>query len=275
MPTASRPGTAEEDGLLERARAETGERPPAHRTRCCAPGARSRASRGAARCARGCTRSRPTPAWIRSRGGPSGSLPIDYGPAADPHLGPGEPVVESVWIEPYPDEMLGMQDRFAVPDASYERRESVELAFVAALQHLPATQRAGRDAIDGWAAARRWRATGAGGRCAATANAQPALGFYAWNAHENSHRAFALNVLSLRAARVSDVTALIARSAEPREREEFERYPDEPLERGEGRRRVRALRSTCAARLKAPERPASWHCFGGQRCSRRCSRRSR
>ena len=28
---------------------------------------------------------------------------VDYGPARDPHDGPGEPVVESVWIELYPD----------------------------------------------------------------------------------------------------------------------------------------------------------------------------
>ena len=35
---------------------------------------------------------------------PKRVLPIDYGPAADPHGGPGEPLVESVWIEPYPDE---------------------------------------------------------------------------------------------------------------------------------------------------------------------------
>src|SRR5256714_144549 len=69
-------------------------------------------------------------------------LPIDYGPAADPHDGPGEPLVESVWVEPYPDEKLGLEDGFAAPDARYEQRESVELAFVAALQHLPANQRA-------------------------------------------------------------------------------------------------------------------------------------
>src|SRR2546425_12689985 len=69
-------------------------------------------------------------------------LPIDYGPAADPHDGPGEPLVESVWVEPYPDEKLGLEDGFAAPEARYERRESVELAFVAALQHLPANQRA-------------------------------------------------------------------------------------------------------------------------------------
>jgi RNA polymerase sigma-70 factor (ECF subfamily) len=69
-------------------------------------------------------------------------LPLDYGPAADPREAPGEPLVESVWIEPYPDEPLGMADGFAAPEARYERRESVELAFIAALQHLPARQRA-------------------------------------------------------------------------------------------------------------------------------------
>src|SRR5947207_13268680 len=36
-------------------------------------------------------------------------LPVDYGPAADPHDGPGEPVAESVWLEPYPDETLGLE----------------------------------------------------------------------------------------------------------------------------------------------------------------------
>ena len=73
---------------------------------------------------------------------PKRVLPIDYGPAADPHLPPGQPVVESVWVEPYPDEPLGLPDGAASPEARYELRESVELAFVAALQHLPATQRA-------------------------------------------------------------------------------------------------------------------------------------
>ena len=73
---------------------------------------------------------------------PKRVLPIDYGPAADPHGGPGEPLVESVWVEPYPDERLGLEDGFAGPEARYEQRESVELAFVAALQHLPANQRA-------------------------------------------------------------------------------------------------------------------------------------
>jgi RNA polymerase sigma-70 factor, ECF subfamily len=73
---------------------------------------------------------------------PKRVLPIDYGPTADPHDSPGEPLVESVWVEPYPDETLGLEDGFAAPEARYEQRESVELAFVAALQHLPANQRA-------------------------------------------------------------------------------------------------------------------------------------
>jgi RNA polymerase sigma-70 factor (ECF subfamily) len=73
---------------------------------------------------------------------PKRVLPVDYGPAADPHDAPGEPVVESVWVEPYPDEMLGVEDGYAAPEARYEMRESVELAFIAALQHLPPNQRA-------------------------------------------------------------------------------------------------------------------------------------
>src|SRR6266545_5036804 len=69
-------------------------------------------------------------------------LPIDYGPAADPHDGPGRPILESVWVEPYPDERLALDDTLAGPDARYEQRESIELAFIAALQHLTGRQRA-------------------------------------------------------------------------------------------------------------------------------------
>jgi RNA polymerase sigma-70 factor, ECF subfamily len=69
-------------------------------------------------------------------------LPIDYGPPADPHDAPGPPLLESVWVEPYPDEPLGLADGLAGPEARYEQRESVELAFIAALQYLPSRQRA-------------------------------------------------------------------------------------------------------------------------------------
>jgi RNA polymerase sigma-70 factor, ECF subfamily len=73
---------------------------------------------------------------------PKRVLPSDLAPAADPREGPGEPVIESVWIEPYPDEEIGLEDGYAAPEARYEQREGVELAFVAALQHLPPNQRA-------------------------------------------------------------------------------------------------------------------------------------
>jgi RNA polymerase sigma-70 factor, ECF subfamily len=73
---------------------------------------------------------------------PSRVLPIDYGPAADPHAPLGPRLAESVWIEPYPDRQLGLEEGLAGPEARYEQREAVELAFIAALQHLPARQRA-------------------------------------------------------------------------------------------------------------------------------------
>jgi RNA polymerase sigma-70 factor (ECF subfamily) len=258
---------------------------------------------------------------------PKRVLPIDYGPAADPHVMPGEPVVESVWIEPYPDETMGIEDGYASPDASYELRESVELAFVAALQHLPANQRAvlilrevlgfsakevaealetttasvnsalqraraavdervpeqsqqatlralgddelrelvdryvdawqsndvqafasmlaedatfampplatwysGREGIAQWATATSmsgaWRWRGVYTR----ANGQPALGFYAWDEASGCYIPFALNVLTFRGTEVLDVTAFIARSAEQRDPEAFERYPEEPVD---------------------------------------------
>jgi RNA polymerase sigma-70 factor (ECF subfamily) len=258
---------------------------------------------------------------------PKRVLPIDYGPATDPHDGPGEPLVESVWIEPYPDERLGVQDGLASPEARYEQRESVELAFIAALQHLPPNQRAVlilrevlgfsakevaetlgtsvasvnsalqrarqsaderlpeqsqqqtlralgdeglREVVDGyvdawdrgdvervvamltedanfampplasWFGPRdeiatflaeyplsgtwRWR------HVAATANGQPALAFYAWDEVEQAYLPFALNVLTLRGEKISDVVAFVARSIAPAEREAYERWPDQPAD---------------------------------------------
>ena len=73
---------------------------------------------------------------------PKRILPTDRGAPADADAGPGEPLAETLWLEPYPDELLGLEDLYVAPEASYERRESVELAFIAALQHLPARQRA-------------------------------------------------------------------------------------------------------------------------------------
>jgi RNA polymerase sigma-70 factor (ECF subfamily) len=73
---------------------------------------------------------------------PKRVLPVDYGPASDPHDRPGEPLIESVWVDPYPDEHLFVDDQAETPEVRYDQRESVELAFIAALQHLPPRQRA-------------------------------------------------------------------------------------------------------------------------------------
>ena len=69
-------------------------------------------------------------------------LPIDYGAAPGAGAASPGPLPDSTWVEPYPDEQLGLEDGRARPEASYEQREAVELAFIAALQHLPARQRA-------------------------------------------------------------------------------------------------------------------------------------
>jgi RNA polymerase sigma-70 factor, ECF subfamily len=73
---------------------------------------------------------------------PQRLLPVDYAPAADPHEVPAEALTEAVWLDPFPDVELSLDADLLGPDARYEQRESVELAFMAALQHLPARQRA-------------------------------------------------------------------------------------------------------------------------------------
>jgi RNA polymerase sigma-70 factor, ECF subfamily len=258
---------------------------------------------------------------------PKRVLPIDYGPSTDPHDGLGLPVAESVWVEPYPDEKLGLEDGLAGPEARYELRESVELAFVAALQHLPPNQRAvlilrevlgfsaqetaeslettvasvnsalqrARQTVDerlpeesqqetlrslgderlselvqsymdamqrgdveavvgmlaedaswsmpplptwfgGLEALRgflefgplsgewRWR------HRATRANGQPAIGAYTWYEPDGCYRPFALDVLTLEGERIKAVTAYITRETSGREREYYERWPDQPLD---------------------------------------------
>jgi RNA polymerase sigma-70 factor (ECF subfamily) len=258
---------------------------------------------------------------------PKRVLPIDYAAAADPHGGPGEPVVESVWVEPYPDEMLGVEDGLAGPDARYEQRESVELAFIAALQLLPANQRAvlilrevlgfsaqevadalettvasvnsalqrarktveervpeesqqatlrslgdeelrrvverymaawetndvdtvmeilaedatfampplaswfgGEESIriflEGWPMSGAWRWRPIPTR----ANGQPALAFYAWDEEAQAYLPFALNVLTFRGERISDVTAFVARATQIPADGSYARWVDEPMD---------------------------------------------
>jgi RNA polymerase sigma-70 factor (ECF subfamily) len=258
---------------------------------------------------------------------PKRVLPIDYGPATDPHDGPGDPVVERVWIEPYPDEHMGLEDGYASPEARYEQREAIELAFIAALQLLPANQRAVlilrevlgfsakevaesldtsvpsvnsalqrarktvddrlpeqsqqetirtlgddglREVVDGYVDAwergdvdavvsmlaedatfampplaswfrgreeiRMWMA---GSPLSGDwrwkpllthANGQPALAFYSWDETEQCYLPFALNVLTLRGDKVSDVVAFITRAAPSADREVTARMPEHPAD---------------------------------------------
>jgi RNA polymerase sigma-70 factor, ECF subfamily len=278
---------------------------------------------------------------IRRR--PRRVLPMAYGPASDPEVPPGMPVAESVWVEPYPDAHLDAAAGSATPEARYELRESVELAFVAALQHLPATQRAvlilrealgfsakevaealdttpasvnsalqrarasvdervpeetqqatlralGDDAIrdlvaryvaawercdvesfvamlaedatfampplaswyDGRASIARWAANSSLSgdwrwrALPVSANAQPALAFYAWDPGEECYLPFALNVLSLRGERITNVTAFIARAMTQPDDEVDGRWPEQPTDP--------ALLATTFGRFQLPGR---------------------
>jgi RNA polymerase sigma-70 factor (TIGR02960 family) len=50
---------------------------------------------------------------------------------------------EPIWLEPYPDVLLeGIADEARGPEARYEAKEAIALAFVVGLQHLPPQQRA-------------------------------------------------------------------------------------------------------------------------------------
>jgi len=59
-------------------------------------------------------------------------LPVEFGPANEAGVPFAEPLGEALWLEPFPDD----------PQQRATDRESVELAFVAAVQHLTANQRA-------------------------------------------------------------------------------------------------------------------------------------
>jgi RNA polymerase sigma-70 factor (ECF subfamily) len=81
-------------------------------------------------------------------------MPPDVVPAADPTVPPSPPA-DLPWLQPYPDRLL---EQVTAPDAEpgavVVARETIELAFIAAIQHLPPRQRAVlilRDVL-GWSA---------------------------------------------------------------------------------------------------------------------------
>jgi RNA polymerase sigma-70 factor (ECF subfamily) len=81
-------------------------------------------------------------------------LPYQLGPATLQM--PSSPATDVAWLEPYPNAYLeGIGDEAPSPEARYAAREAVQLAFVAAIQVLPARQRAVLLLCDvlGWAAA--------------------------------------------------------------------------------------------------------------------------
>lgn len=72
------------------------------------------------------------------RAGKARVMPVPPAPLPEPSWR-GEPL----WLEPYPDAAPGdLPDEAPGPEARYEARESISLAFVTVLQHLPPTQRA-------------------------------------------------------------------------------------------------------------------------------------
>src|SRR5438309_282465 len=123
---------------------------------CCPPvtGAARRPREGEAGSQRRRAPGSPSdPAAYNRRGRRRPALPNATGPAA----GAGEslpgPVMEPLWLEPLPDNLIDLRPTVN-PEAHYDARESVTLAFLATLQTLPSRQRAAlilRDVL-GWKA---------------------------------------------------------------------------------------------------------------------------
>jgi RNA polymerase sigma-70 factor, ECF subfamily len=68
-------------------------------------------------------------------------LPVSFGPPGARGADLAATLPDAVWLEPFPDQWLA-GDPPSSPEARYDQRESVELAFIVALQHLAPLQRA-------------------------------------------------------------------------------------------------------------------------------------
>ncbi|WP_106538435.1 sigma-70 family RNA polymerase sigma factor [Haloactinopolyspora alba] len=81
--------------------------------------------------------------------------PERYEPVPGIDSGHGDPPPKVTWLQPYPEEALSqLSTAEAQPDDVAESRETIELAFLVAIQHLPPKQRAVlilRDVLD-WSA---------------------------------------------------------------------------------------------------------------------------
>jgi RNA polymerase sigma-70 factor (ECF subfamily) len=87
------------------------------------------------------------------RGRPRRVVPQQVAAAGDPEVPPALPA-DLPWLQPYPDRLLASNSPEDEPDAVVVARETIELAFLAAIQHLPPRQRAVlilRDVL-GWSA---------------------------------------------------------------------------------------------------------------------------
>lgn len=74
------------------------------------------------------------------RASPRRARPMDLGPASPASASLTPPLADNVWLEPVPDGRLQVSDDD--PAVVAAQRDTLRLAFVAALQHLPARQRA-------------------------------------------------------------------------------------------------------------------------------------
>ena len=74
------------------------------------------------------------------RSGERRARPMDFGPSQEPVATNLNMLAETTWLEPAPDELIVAAD--GDPADVAVARDSVRLAFVAALQHLPPRQRA-------------------------------------------------------------------------------------------------------------------------------------
>ena len=161
-------------------------------------------------------------------------MPYDVAPAAEP----GAPLLAPAklpWLLPYPDRLL---DQAALPEDAVVARETIELAFLAAIQHLPPRQRAVlilRDAL-------AWSAN----------DTAAVLELSVAAAHSALQRARATLRERLPAARLEWATAA---DAEHAERSLLQRYM-RAWERHDPARLVRLLRED--VRLAMPPHP-TWY----------------